>query len=196
MLKKNERTNIKDIHLKYDSLYEIDENIAITPSLAIMINNYLESQSMDEHNDYEYRKIEYLRNKNENSIKKQYNKIIVDLYQKGQIIINNETCDLRCFYILYQEGEKNYFLTYSKSPYTDFIRKSNDKIPYNKAVKFIDSTAFIQLINEPSVNIDNNVITLDNNNVLLNILSNWDELLHNKIWFTDSIRNKKILKEE
>lgn len=194
MLKKNERNDIKEILLKYNSLYEIDDNVLITPSLAIMINNYLNTKSMDEHIDYEYRKMLYLNNRNENYIKKQYNELIVNLYQKGHIIINNEDCDLKNFYILYNEGDNNYTLTYSKSPYMDYLRKTNE-ISYNKAIKFIDSTAFISLINNPSVNIIDNIITVDNN-VLLEILNNWDGLLHNKIWFTDSIRNKKILKED
>ena len=194
MFKKNERNNIKEILLQYNSLYEIDDNVLITPSLAIMINNYLDSKSMDEHIDYEYRKILYLNSKNENYAKKQYNELVVNLYQNGHIIINNEDCDIKGFYILYNEEENNYFLTYSKSPYMDYLRKNNE-VSYNKAVKFIDSTAFISLINNPSVNIKDNIITVENND-LLEILNNWDGLLHNKIWFTDSIRNKKILKED
>ncbi len=195
MLKKNEG-NINKILLKYDSLYEINDNVLITPSLAIMINNYLDSLSMNQHIDYETKKIMYLNKRNENYIKKQYNELIVNLYQNGQIIINNETCDLKNFFILYNEEDKNYFLTYSKSTYTDFLRKSSETLPYNKAVKFIDSTLFILLINDPSINIINNTIIIDNNDILLNIIDNWDGKLHNKIWFTDSIMNKKILKED
>ena len=195
MLKKNERKDIKDIILKYDSLYEIDDNKKITPSLAIMINNYLDNQSTIKHTDYEYRKLLYLKNKNELSLKKQYNNLIVNLYQNGKIIIDKEECELKYFYILYEENSNKYYLTYSKSEYTDFLRKSNTKFPYNKAIKFIDSTVFILLINDPSVNINNNTITVDNK-TLLSLLDNWDGLLHNKIWFTESISNKKILKEE
>lgn len=195
MLKKNERKNIKNIILKYNSLYEIDHNIKITPSLAIMINNYLDNKSISEHNDYEYRKLLYLKNKNELSLKKQYNNLIVNLYQNGKIVIDNKEYELKYFYILYEEGSNKYYLTYSKSEYTDFLRKSKNPFPYNKAIKFIDSTIFILLINDPSVNINNNTIIVDNN-TLLSLLNNWDGLLHNKIWFTESINNKKILKEE
>ena len=196
MLKKNERNDIKEIHLKYSTLLKMNENILITPSFAIMINNYLDNVNTLEHNNFEYRKLAYLNKKNENTIKKKYNQLIVDLYQKGHIIINKEDCELKDLYILYQEGNNNYYLTYSKSPYNDFIRKTTDIITYDKAVKFIDSTAFILLINDPNINIDNNTIIVENNDILLNILSNWDGLLHNKIWFTDSISNKKILKED
>lgn len=196
MIKKNERKDIKEINLQYKSLYEIETNISITPSLAIMINNYLDSKGMDEHNDFEARKIAYLHRKKEYYVKKQYNELIVNLYQKGHIIINNEDCDLKGFYILFMDGDNKYYLTYSKSPYNDFIRKSSDIFPYDKAIKFIDSTVFIQLINDPNINIDNNTITIDNNEVLLDLLNNWDGLLHNKIWFTEGISNKKILKEE
>lgn len=196
MIKKNERKDIKEIQLEYKSLYEIDKNISITPSLAIMINNYLDSKSMDEHNDFEARKIAYLHRKKEYYVKKQYNELIVNLYQNGHIIIDNEDCDLKGFYILYMDGSDKYYLTYSKSPFNDFIRKSNDVFPYDKAIKFIDSTAFIQLINDPNVNITDNIITIENNDILLDLLNNWDGLLHNKIWFTDGISNKKILKEE
>ena len=196
MLKVNERDNIKIIDLKYNSLYQIYPNVKITPSLAIMINNYLDNKSINEHNNFEYKKINYLKRKKELSLKKQYNNLIVNLYQNGKILINNEECNLKDLYILYQNGSNKYYLTYSKSTYTDFIRKSNSIFPYDTAIKFIDSTAFIILINDPSININENTIMIDNNNTLLNILNNWDELLHNKIWFTESINNKKILKDE
>ena len=145
MIKTNERDNIKIISLEYKSLYEIDENIKITPSLAIMINDYCNNKSIIEHNNYEYRKLRYLNRKEELSLKKQYNKLIENLYQTGQIIINNEQCLLKDFYILYQDGINKYYLSYINSPYNDFIRKSSDVFPYNNAIKFIDSTAFITL---------------------------------------------------
>ena len=195
MIKKNEK-KIKEIKLQYTSLFNIDNNSKITPSLAIMINNYLDQKKMNEHNDFEYRKIIYLHNMKEHSLKKQYNNLIVDLYQNGKIVINNEECDLKNLYILFEQNSKNYFLTYSKSLYTDFIRKSFKAYPYDTAIKFIDSTIFIALINEPSININNNTIVVDNNKLLLDLIANWDGLLHNKIWNTESISNKKILKDD
>ena len=195
MIRKNEK-KINKVILQYTSLYQIEKDTKITPSLAIMINNYIDKLAMNEHNDFEYRKIIYLHNMNENSLKKQYNTLIVNLYQNGKIIINKEECDLKNLYILYQKSDKNYFLTYSKSQYTDFIRKSFKTFPYDTAIKFIDSTIFIQLINDPSINIKNNTIIVDNSKLLLNLIDNWDGLLHNKIWFTESINNKKILKDD
>ena len=40
MLKKREKENIKEIILECESFYDIEDNISITPSLAIMVNNY------------------------------------------------------------------------------------------------------------------------------------------------------------
>ena len=123
MLKKREKENIKEIILECDSFYDIEDNISITPSLAIMVNNYSNSQNIDEHNDYETRKLNYIKNKHENMVKKQYNKIIVNLYQDGHIIINNEDVDLKDLYILYLDNSHKYYLTSTKSSYTDIIRK-------------------------------------------------------------------------
>ena len=195
MLKTNEMNISKIIDLKYNSLCEIDKNTKITPSLAIMINNYIDNIKMNEHNSFEYKKIRYLKEKKELSLKNNYNNLIVNLYQNGKILINNEECNLKDLYILYKKGDNKYYLTYSKSTYTDYIRKSNSVFPYDTAVKFIDSTAFIVLINNPTININENTIIIDNNNTFLDILNNWDELLHNRIWFTESINNKKILED-
>ena len=196
MLKKNERTDIKEISLNKDILHEIDDNTLVTPSLAIMVNNYLDSKSMDDHNEFEKNKIDYINDKNENKIKKRYNSLIVDLYKKGSIIINSNQYELKHLYILFTDGKDNYHLTDSKSIYTDVILQSEEKIEYNNAIKFIDSTAFITLINDPLVDIIDNIIMIKDNNVLLNNINNWDGLIHNKIWFTDSIKKKKVLRVE
>ena len=183
MLKKNESAEKIIIN---SELYEINNSIKVSPYFIIYYNNYIYNKEQQEHKDFENNKIQYINKKNELSLKKEYDINITNLYTNGKIIINNITNYINDYYIIYNDNEKNYNLI----NINDNIKKD---IKYNKAIKFKDSTAFIELINNGIINDDNAIII--NQEILNNIINKWDEKIHNKTIETDAIINKNILKE-
>ena len=86
-INKVELNNLK-IHTKDDKL--------LTQSFAIMLSNYHDDVMMKEQMDFQDKKTTYINKKYENSIKKQYNPKIVNLYQNGILNINNDEYELFC----------------------------------------------------------------------------------------------------
>ncbi len=148
-------------------------------------SNILYEQRMAEQNDYQSNITEYINRKHENNLKKEYNPKIIELYKNGLLVIDNIDYKLKDFFIVY-DSEKNNFTIKCINP-----NYHNIEIDYNCAIRFIDSTAFINLIKSCTV-IDNKVIV--DINTLNNIVSNWDGYLHSETLETDSVINKKIIK--
>ena len=194
MIEKNKLENINSIIICRDTLHSINDNLVVSPSFIILINNYIQNKLLQEHNDFDNNRIQYLNQKRECSIKKQYNEIIVNLYKDGYIVINNKKYLLKNLYILFNIKERNYHLIDINSEYKDIITESNDDYSYNKSVKFIDTTILTNLIKNSLVN--QNVITIDDNNILLDYINKWDGYLHDEIWITDAIKNKNMLKDD
>lgn len=192
MIEKDKLENINSITINKDTLHIINDNLIVSPSFIILINNYIQSRQLQEHNDFNNNKLQYINQKRECLIKKQYNETIVKLYKDGSIIINNKKYLLKNLYILFNIKEKNYHLIDIDSEYKDIILESYEDYSYNKSVKFIDTTIFTKLLKDNIVN--QNSITINDNNILLNYINNWDGYLHDEIWITDAIRNKNMLK--
>ena len=184
MFNKEENIKIKRIELNNKEFYKQYNNISITPFFVIMLNKYYEDKKMHDHLDLDEKIKLYLDKSFKYSEKKQYNSIIYNLYHSGKIIINNEEYNLKDFYIIYQ-NDNNFHLLCTDNRY------QNDSIQYNKSVKFIDTTVFIQLIKENEIK--NNTIIINNINDLKDIISKWDGLLHDEVSETDAITNKNMI---
>lgn len=185
MFNKEDNQNIQKIELNNKRFYKQYNNISITPFFIVMLNNYYETKNMQEHIDFDNKITKYLNNCFEKKIKKQYNNTIVNLYKNGQIMIDNKLYELQDFYLVYKQNTKDFYLMCTDSNY------HNNDISYDKAIKFIDTTAFIELIKNN--NIQNNTIILKDNNALLTTIHNWDGYLHDKVCETDAIFNKQVL---
>ena len=152
---------------------------------AIEVNNNFTNKYLEEQMDYQDRVTNYINRKHELNIKKDYNPKIVNLYKNGLLIINKIEYKLEDFFIIY----KNH----------DYSIKCIDErfkikpIDYDKAVKFIDTTAFINLINNEKTIVNENRIIIDNQDILIDIINNWDGYLHSETKETDAINNKKMI---
>ena len=186
MFNKNNK-DIKKVELKINTLFQNDD-VYLSSSFVEMMNNKNNSQQLDENNEYQSNITSYLKNKYENSIKKQYNPIIEELYYNGILSLNNNEYLLKDFFIVYNSELNNFHLKCINSSFED------EEIEYNKAVKFIDTTAFINLINQG--NVVNNKLIINSLDTLNNVIKNWDGFLHSEVVDTDSIIDKKMIRDD
>lgn len=186
MFEKN--NDAKKIEYSNNEFYKIGD-VLITPSFGITLNNYYNTRKMQEENDYQDQITSYNKRKYENSIKKLYNPRIVNIYDNGSLIINNKEYSINEFYIVFDDN-KNIFHLLCNNP-----KYENDEFKYNKAVKFKDTTAFINLVNNDKILIIDNKIIINDNNILNDVISKWDGYIHNETKETDAIIDKKIIKD-
>ncbi len=185
MFNKEESNIFGNIHIKNTSFYKKNTNALITPSFAVMYNSYIENKNMEEQLDYEAKKTTYINRKSEFGIKKQYNQKIVDLYQSGRIIIDKKEYLLKDLFIVYKNSKEYNLLN---------IKVQHD-YEYTHAVKFIDTTAFINLINSSEVIVNDNTV-YTNTDTLNNLVKNWDGYLHDQVNVTDAISDKKVVRDD
>ena len=176
-----DNNDIKKIEIDNKELYPLYNDISITPYFVIMLNNYHENNNLQSHNDFENNIKLYKNNCHKLSIQRQYDNNVSNLYHNGIIVINNEKHDIKNYYIVYKKNEKNYYLI-------DINSNKDNNIKYDTAVKLIDTTAFISLINKSDI--QQNMIIIDSFEILENIVNNWDGKFHNKVYETDAITNK------
>lgn len=180
-INKVELNNLK-VHTKDDKL--------LTQSFAIMLSNYHDDVMMKEQMDFQDKKTTYINKKYENSIKKQYNPKIVNLYQNGLLCINSDEYKLTDLYIIFDDNKNDFHIKSVKKAFDDII------INYNKAIKFIDTTAFINLINNNETTINENRLIINNRDILTETVNNWDGYLHSETKETDAITNKKMIRND
>lgn len=178
--------NVKKIEFHVDKLYQ-KKDILFSSSFVEMVDNIHLNEAINEKNDYQNNLVIYLNKKHENSIKKQYNPLIVNLYHDGKLLINNDEYKLKDFFIIF-DSQKNDFNI--KCIDTKF---NNHQTNYNKAVRFIDTTSFINLIKNNTVT--NNKIILDDVNKLTDAVNKWDGYIHSEVLETDAIINKKMTED-
>jgi len=188
MFNKKINNDNKKISIKHSALYK-HENILLTETVAVMMSNYFNNKSLQDKMEYQDNITSYINRKYEYGIKKQYNPIIVNLCEDGKIVINNDEYNLKDFFIVYNDHENIFHLKCIDEKY------NSDRYQYNKAVKFIDTTAFINLINSGKP-ISNNKIILKDKNELENIINKWDGYLHSETKETEAVINKKMIKDD
>ena len=143
------------------------------------INKYIEEQM-----DYQDRVTSYINRKHELNYRKDYNPKIVKLYKSGLLVINKIEYKIEDFYIVIKNH--NYGIICIDD------RFKTNTTDYDKAVKFIDTTAFINLINNENTLVNENRI-ISNQDILLKVVNDWDGYLHSETKETDAIANKKII---
>ena len=186
MFNKENSFDIKKVELNNKRFYKQYNNISITPFFILLLNEYYEDKNMQEHIDFDSRIIAYNNKVFENNLKKQYNKDINILYQSGKIIIDNKIYELNDFYIVYKKNNQNFHLLCTNPNYIN-----SNNIDYDTSVKFIDTTAFIELIKENTI--QDNTIILNDSNSLEKTIHNWNGLFHDKSFQTDAIFNKNMI---
>lgn len=184
MFNEEKSNEFGNIEFKKTSFYPINDEILITPSFALMINVYKEGKNMQDEMDYQDRITTYINRKSEYSIKKQYKDEIENLYNNGILSINKKDYPLSNFFIVYHDSDKIFSLL-------NIALKNH--IAYDHAIKFIDTTAFINLINNPDVLVKDNKVIVKDENIIDNIVNDWDGCIHNEVKETDAIKNKRIV---
>ena len=150
-----------------------------------MMNNYFNNKSLQDKMEYQDNITSYINRKYEYSIKKQYNPVIVNLCNDGKIVINKEEYNLKDFFIVYNDNENIFHIKCIDEKY------NNSEYKYNKAVKLMDTTAFINLVNNQTIS--NNKIILNDKKELEDVINKWDGYLHDATKETDAIINKKMI---
>lgn len=163
---------------------EEKKEINITPEEANKIEERINKEKQEE-DTYQNDVLRYISQKHENNIRKQYNPKIVNLYQNGTLVIDKNDYKLKDFFIVFNDKENNFHIKCINPNY------KNEDIEYNKAIRFIDTTAFIKLIQDNNV-VDNKIV-IDNETTLNSIISNWDGYIHSEVLETDSVINKKMV---
>ena len=161
-----------------------EEERKITPEEARKINERI-NQEQQEEDTYQNDLLRYINQKHENNIRKQYNPKIVKLYQNGSLVIDKNDYKLKDFFIVFDDKKNDFHIKCINPNY------KNEDIEYNKAIRFIDTTAFIKLIQDNNV-IDNKIV-IDNTSTLNSIITNWDGYIHSEVLETDSVINKKMV---
>ncbi len=161
---------------------EEKKEINITPEEANKIEERINKEKQEE-DTYQNDVLRYINQKHENNIRKQYNPKIVNLYENGLLVIDNNEYKVNEFYIIFNNNDFHIKCTNPKY--------NNQEYVYTKAIKFIDTTAFINLINNSKI--DNNKIVIDNISILEDIVSKWDGYLHSETKETDAIINKNMI---
>ena len=183
----NQDSNIKGISLIQGKLYQ-DNDILVSQVFVKALSNYHNEIKMQGQMDYQNAVTTYINKKHEYSAKKQYNPKIVNLYKNGLLVVNGEEYPLKELFIVFDDEKNNFHL---KSKYESLNKDNSD---YNKAIKLIDTTAFINLINTDGVTTNNNKLILNNIELLHNAIINWNGYLHSEIEETDVIPNKRMIK--
>ena len=186
MFEKNEK--IKKVDISIDNLNK-DNELLYSNSFIEMVDKHHYNQNLEEQEEYQNNITNYINRKLINQAKKEYNPIIVNLYNNGELIINNEKYYAKEFFIVYDNNLNNFHIKCINEKY------KNEEITYNRLVKFIDSTAFTKLIKSNDANIIDNKIIIKSVDILNKYVNDWDGYLHNETVETDSILNRKMIED-
>ena len=144
---------------------------------------------IDKYTDYHLRMFK-------NMEEKQYDKGIVNLYKKGKIVFEDKTYEIYDFYINYNfsEGLLERHFTCSKEDYSDILLKSKEQYNCFDIIQLRDTTAFIEILNSDASYFDptNNTIKLIDESKILEIINNWNGMIHDKVPETDAVENKDL----
>lgn len=194
MFNKEESNKIKRVELGKTNFKKIG-NFLMTMTLLLSL-----SASVKEKTVIHYRgEIEYRQRVYEYSQEQKYDENITKIYREYQLNIDGVVSPLEKFYILYTRNvDGNFHLINTMSEYTDILTKSMDKNDYSNVVRFRDTTAFINLIGSDSVIIDDNnkTITIVDKEKAIEIIQNWDGMIHDKVAETDAVENKDLLRRK
>ena len=142
--------------------------------------------------------IEYYDRVRQYNHEREYDDKIKKLYFDSKVKIDGVLYPIDMFYITfkYETDNHNFHLMNIKSEYNDILINSMESYDFDGIVPFRNTTAFINLINSGFVTIDydKNIITINNKEKVLEIINNWDGMIHNKVAETDAINNKDFLK--
>ena len=194
MFDKNESKKYVKCKINGDIKVKRIGNNCYTNSFVVFENNNEKQRRIQkDHFDYEKKKIDYLERVIDNKTK-EYDKNIINLYNNGIIVIDGNEYPLKKFFIKYDLGSNDVILhlTCINSNFTDILTNSNGDYQYNGVVRFRDTECFISLINSDAVSIDENRIVIINKEKSLNIINEWNGMLHSLVPETDAIEKKQI----
>lgn len=152
--------------------------------------------SLKNHFDFENSKMSYYDRLEKLSKEGSYNQNITNLYHYGQLLIDQQLYPIDKFYVAYKQVNEGYefHLMCIGSGYKDILNKSLEDYDFDGVIKLRDTTVFIELIEHPDMVIDyaNNIIVVKND-ILQDMITNWDGMIHDRVSDTDAIEHKDIL---
>ncbi len=191
MFNKEESMKDRKVKLNSKSVSKRIKHLLLTTSFLVMLGSTVDTRAADIISCGSER-IKYFERRDEYYMTHKYDQKIVDLYDSGTIIIDGNVYSLDNFYIKFNTKKEDFdlHLICIGSGYTDILTKSTEKYEHNGVAKFIDTTAFIELIESECVLINDNCITVLDKESFLNMIKNWDGKLHDKTSDTEAISNK------
>ena len=174
------------VDIKKANLYKTN-NILLSSSFVDMMSLFHSEEDLKIQNVYQEQITSFINNIDINNDNKEYNPTIVNLYKNGKLIIGSEEYKLKDFYIIFNDKLNNFNLQCIDK------RLNTKNKYYNKAIKFIDTTSFINLVNASEIK-DNKIIISDINK-LNEVIIKWEGYIHNEVSETDAIVDKKVIKD-
>ena len=156
------------------------------PNKDVKVDN---NKIVEKYSDYHLRMFK-------NMEEKQYDKTLVNLYNNGKIVFEDKTYEIYDFYIKYNylNGTFEKHLICSKEDYSDILLKTKENYNCRGIIQLRNTTAFIDILNSNASYFDskNNSIKLIDEDKILEIINNWDGMIHDKVPETDAIENKDL----
>ena len=195
MFNKEESNKKKKVGLGKINVKRIG-NILLTMTLVTMLSTSVQAETTDcDHGEVEYRQRVY-----EYSQKKEYDENMVKIYNEYQLCIDGNIYPMDKYYITFvrENDNHNFHLMCVQSEYNDILTNSTDRYEYDSIARFRDTTAFINLLNSDGVIIDdkNGIITIIDKEKALEIVQNWDGMIHDKVSQTDAVENKDLIRRK
>ncbi len=194
MFNKEESNSSKKVEVKEKkNLRKIGYLLVATSLMLSLSQTNVKADTNDtSFNDYEEAKYKYHERVYEYGKTRTYDELITKLYDKGLVVIDGVTYNLKDFFILYNIDDKEikFHLICYESDYEDILTGSMEKYDSNAITILKDTTAFIELINSDAVEINDNVITIKDKVKAKEIIDNWDGYLHDKVPVTDAVESK------
>ena len=190
-MEQKERVNNLKVN---ESTFKKISSFILTTTLILSLNTPVKGEVTNCNTGaYEYHQRIYEYQKD-----RQYDENLIRLYKDGELCIDGESYPISKFFITITTTPNGYelHLMNVRSDYNDILTNSLEVYNYDNIIKFRDTTAFIELINSDCVLIDyeKNIITIIDKEKALEIINNWDGMIHNKVPETDAVENKSFIK--
>ena len=127
--------------------------------------------------------------------KNTYDNNITNLFNNGLLVYNNKKIEIKGLFLVYgnKDNEFKAYLVDTKQGFFDLLTGGNIDFERHGAVRFRDTTAFINLLNNKAIQIVGNSLIILDTIKIQEILDNWDGYIHSEVKETNNAFNKQIV---
>ena len=190
--RKNKKAKIINVNFEKIGKYFLTSTLIV--SLANFVSaaetSEIKETTVWEENMYKYHQ-RLFNDKNE------YDEQITNLYHEGILKFSNKEINIKSLFLVYGKKDAVFkgYLVDTKQGFFDVLTGEDIVFDRIGAVRFCDTTCFINLINNDNIVqiMDNNIIVLDING-FQKILDSWDGYIHEEVKETKNSFTKQIYK--